>query len=75
MFAVLNFCFIPLVYWFYPETARLSLEQIDVLFTGDKVLLHAPKEDLERKIVVGGGGENEKLGGVAHVEEVEKREL
>ncbi|KAH6853133.1 sugar transporter STL1 [Chaetomium sp. MPI-CAGE-AT-0009] len=39
-FSVFNFCFIPLVYFFYPETRNLSLEQIDKLFTGDKVMLH-----------------------------------
>lgn len=39
-FAVFNFCFIPLIYFFYPETQNLTLEQIDKLFTGDKVLLH-----------------------------------
>lgn len=37
---VFNFCFIPLIYFFYPETQNLTLEQIDKLFTGDKVLLH-----------------------------------
>ncbi|SPO00376.1 probable sugar transporter [Cephalotrichum gorgonifer] len=39
-FAVFNFFFLPLIYFFYPETRRLSLEQIDKLFTGDKVMLH-----------------------------------
>ncbi|KAF8846644.1 MFS sugar transporter-like protein [Acephala macrosclerotiorum] len=39
-FAVFNAFFIPLIYFFYPETKNLSLEQIDELFTGDKVLLH-----------------------------------
>ncbi|RMZ07090.1 hypothetical protein D0864_02082 [Hortaea werneckii] len=39
-FAIFNFCFVPLIYFFYPETQRLSLEQIDKLFTGEKVLLH-----------------------------------
>lgn len=39
-FSVFNFLFIPLVYFFYPETRNLSLEQIDKLFTGDKVMLH-----------------------------------
>ncbi|ORX35622.1 sugar transporter [Kockovaella imperatae] len=41
-FCVFNFCFLPLIYCFYPETANLSLEQIDLLFTGDKVYLHLP---------------------------------
>lgn len=41
-FAIFNACFIPLIYFFYPESASLTLEQIDYLFTGDKVLLHMP---------------------------------
>ncbi|KAL2131425.1 hypothetical protein VTI74DRAFT_5136 [Chaetomium olivicolor] len=39
-FCVFNFLFIPLIYFFYPETQNLSLEQIDRLFTGEKVMLH-----------------------------------
>ncbi|ETS79304.1 hypothetical protein PFICI_09157 [Pestalotiopsis fici W106-1] len=39
-FCIFNFCFLPLIYFFYPETRNLSLEQIDKLFTGEKVLLH-----------------------------------
>jgi hypothetical protein len=39
-FAVFNAAFIPIIYYFYPETQDLSLEQIDKLFTGDKILLH-----------------------------------
>ena len=38
-FCIFNLCFIPLIYFFYPETQWLSLEQIDKLFTGDKILL------------------------------------
>lgn len=36
-FGVFNACFIPLIYFFYPETCGLSLENIDKLFTGRKV--------------------------------------
>jgi MFS family permease len=39
-FAVFNFCFLPLIWFFYPEVRNLSLEQVDKLFTGEKVLLH-----------------------------------
>ncbi|KAJ5923430.1 hypothetical protein N7454_008675 [Penicillium verhagenii] len=39
-FAVFNFCFLPLIYFFYPETRNLTLEQIDKLFTGGKVQLY-----------------------------------
>ncbi|WVR07285.1 hypothetical protein IAU60_004326 [Kwoniella sp. DSM 27419] len=41
-FCVFNACFIPAIYFLYPETARLSLEQIDLLFTGNKVLIKLP---------------------------------
>lgn len=40
LFLVFNFCFLPLIYFFYPETQNLTLEQIDKLFTGDKIMLH-----------------------------------
>ncbi|KAL3465019.1 hypothetical protein BJX64DRAFT_297776 [Aspergillus heterothallicus] len=39
-FAVFNFCFLPVIYFLYPETRNLTLEQIDLLFTGAKVRLH-----------------------------------
>lgn len=31
-FAVMNACFIPFIYFFYPETKRRSLEEIDLIF-------------------------------------------
>ncbi|KAL1958491.1 hypothetical protein VTO42DRAFT_4355 [Malbranchea cinnamomea] len=31
-FAACNACFIPIIYFFYPETARRSLEEIDLIF-------------------------------------------
>jgi sugar porter (SP) family MFS transporter len=31
-FAAVNACFIPVIYFFYPETARRSLEEIDLIF-------------------------------------------
>ncbi|EAS34518.3 sugar porter (SP) family MFS transporter [Coccidioides immitis RS] len=31
-FAVVNACFLPIIYFFYPETARRSLEEIDLIF-------------------------------------------
>ncbi|KAJ9658810.1 hypothetical protein H2201_007668 [Coniosporium apollinis] len=39
-FAIFNAAFLPLIWFFYPETQNLSLEQVDKLFVGDKVLLH-----------------------------------
>ncbi|KAF4122312.1 Sugar (and other) transporter [Geosmithia morbida] len=38
-FSIFNFLFLPLIYFFYPETQRLSLEQIDKLFERGKVML------------------------------------
>jgi hypothetical protein len=40
LLAVFNFCFLPLVYFFYPEARNLTLEQIDHLFAGEKVKLY-----------------------------------
>jgi len=31
-FAVINACFLPFIYLYYPETARRSLEEIDIIF-------------------------------------------
>lgn len=31
-FACLNYAFIPVIFWFYPETAGRSLEEIDIIF-------------------------------------------
>jgi hypothetical protein len=31
-FAVINACFIPIIYFFYPETKKRSLEEIDLIF-------------------------------------------
>lgn len=32
VFAVVNFCFLPFIYFFYIETAKRSLEEIDLIF-------------------------------------------
>jgi len=56
-FCVFNACFLPMIYYLYPETANLSLEQIDLLFTGDKVHLILPGELRETR-----PGENIELG-------------
>ncbi|BGP25437.1 hypothetical protein JCM10295v2_004362 [Rhodotorula toruloides] len=37
VFAVLNALLVPMLYFFYPETARLSLEEIDALFADGNV--------------------------------------
>ena len=45
-----NFAFAPLVYFFYPETARMTLEEIDFLFTNpDKGPVKLSKEVAKEK--------------------------
>lgn len=69
-FAVFNFFFIPLIYFFYPETQWLSLEQIDKLFTGDKIMLHwDPKMGVPGEAPEKLGTEGE-TGAVEHSEEL-----
>ena len=31
-FAIINLCFVPFLWFYYPETARRSLEEIDIIF-------------------------------------------
>jgi hypothetical protein len=38
-FAIFNAAFLPLIWFFYPEVRNLSLEQVDKMFTGEKVML------------------------------------
>ncbi|KAI9034824.1 uncharacterized protein KD926_005338 [Aspergillus affinis] len=40
IFAVLNFTWAPLLYLFYPETARMTMEEIDNLFVKEPISLH-----------------------------------
>lgn len=69
-FCIFNFLFIPLIYFFYPETQWLSLEQIDKLFTGEKVMLRwdpamgMPGEAPEMK-----EGSVDETGGAEHSEQ------
>jgi hypothetical protein len=58
-FACVNACFFPIIYFFYPETARRSLEEIDLIFAkgyvenmsyvrAAKELPYLSDEDIER---------------------------
>ncbi|KAF7554275.1 hypothetical protein G7Z17_g3022 [Cylindrodendrum hubeiense] len=68
-FSVFNLCFLPLIYFFYPETRNLSLEQIDKLFTGGKVLLHwHPSMGEGEADTLSAGSLDEKAGNVETVE-------
>ncbi|KAM0723784.1 hypothetical protein Q7P37_000774 [Cladosporium fusiforme] len=46
-FAVFNAVFIPTIYFFYPETRNLSLEEIDCLFTGPKIVMHIADAEID----------------------------
>jgi len=72
IFMALNFAFIPLVYFCYPETANLTLEEIDFLFTKEgNTGLHKfthraraveeslrPVEDIEKEFALKEGAEH-----------------
>ena len=57
IFAVLNACWVPIIFFFFPETKGLELEAVDALFSGD-----APMEPLES-----GKGDGETILQVEHV--------
>lgn len=87
IFMCTNFAFVPLVYFFYPETAKFTLEEIDFLFTNpDKGPVKLSKELQKerrrghgRSIVADTGmrrtsvaGDRKRLGSEAFEEQVEK---
>lgn len=43
IFAVMNACIVPSVYFFFPETKGRSLEEIDEIFTRSKSILDPPR--------------------------------
>ncbi|KAL8975239.1 MAG: hypothetical protein Q9197_000542 [Variospora fuerteventurae] len=50
-FAVVNACFLPVIYYTYPETKRRSLEEIDIIFAKGWL-----QQGREEEVVVGGWG-------------------
>lgn len=59
VFVIITALSVPLIYWYFPETKGLSLEEIDELF-GDKVIVHLThisdeeKVELDRKMLRSG---------------------
>lgn len=77
LFAGLNFIWIPIVYFFYPETANRSLESIEAMFTSSSPLYsHMEKAYALNKDVIitrGGAVADEKRFSVSsHHEGIEK---
>ena len=49
IFAVLNTAFVPIIYFFFPETKGIELEDMDRLFSGDSELAnHNEKTDVAK---------------------------
>lgn len=81
-----NFAFIPLIYFFYPETANLTLEEVDYLFIKDgnkgvKQIWHRSqpvvtslKEDVERNAAAMGLGEHAEKEGEVKAENMHREE-
>lgn len=49
IFAIINASFLPVIYFFYPETAGHSLESIDLLFSGESHL-HGVQDEAKTDI-------------------------
>ncbi|KAL8770847.1 MAG: hypothetical protein Q9209_003498 [Squamulea sp. 1 TL-2023] len=74
IWAVLNASFVPITYFFYPETARRSLEDMDEVFLNERFGITKCRKPGPRKLDIDSDSENEKVpyGGehdpnVAHV--------
>ena len=54
-FGCMNFVAIPLIYFFYVETAGRSLEEVNLLFTSDSQFVKANMREYERRLDDAGG--------------------
>ncbi|KAI1155358.1 general substrate transporter [Nemania diffusa] len=54
-FGGLNIVAIPIIYFFYPEVATRSLEEINLLFTSDSLFVKANMREYNRRIDAAGG--------------------
>lgn len=51
----MNFVVMPIIHFFYPETARRSLEEIDLLFASDSLFVGKNMQEHDRRIAAAGG--------------------
>ncbi|GAA5834611.1 hypothetical protein JCM9279_007059 [Rhodotorula babjevae] len=71
-FAIINGAMLPLIWWFCPETAGLSLEGIDELFAGGRVhVRRTVKVDNSGRLPVESLEANKPQGSFEHVEKIE----
>lgn len=59
IFMCTNFAFVPLVYFCYPETANLTLEEIDYLFTEPGVAPRKVAMRMQKELNLKGRGDAE----------------
>ena len=64
-FGAMNIVVMPVVYFFYPEVAKRSLEEINLLFTSDSLLVGKNMDEYQRRIDEAGGDENGEASGEA----------
>jgi MFS family permease len=54
-FGCMNFVVMPIIHLFFPETARRSLEEVDLLFADDSVLVAKNMAEHDRRVAEAGG--------------------
>lgn len=54
-FGALNIVASPIIYYFYPETANRSLEEMNLIFTSDSWLVSKNMEEYDRRVAAAGG--------------------
>lgn len=54
-FGCMNFVCMPIIHFFYPETAGRSLEEVDLLFASDSLLVRKNMAEYDRRVAAAGG--------------------
>lgn len=54
-YGCMNVVATPMIYYFYPEVAGKSLEEVNLLFTSDSLLVSKNMEEYHRRIAAAGG--------------------
>ncbi|KAH7362084.1 general substrate transporter [Plectosphaerella cucumerina] len=54
-FGAMNIVAMPIVWFFFPEVAKRSLEEVNLLFTSDSLLVSKNMEEFDRRLAEAGG--------------------
>lgn len=54
-FGCMNFVVMPIIHFIYPETARRSLEEVDLLFANDSLLVSKNMAEYDQRVADAGG--------------------